>query len=159
MKEPHGKIYNFDNMQEKQNCMATIGRLRGQQRIEITKYAPRRTDRQLRYYFPVVVHAFALWLHEENGEKYDEDAAHEVFKNEFLKIAIINKETGERLGERVRSTGELSVEEFFKYVETCRDHLAKYCHVWTPDPDPNHALFTRAERKPMRFSIGDEVPV
>lgn len=132
-------IINFDDMNAKRQFIVFAGSLRGQVRVEFIPYRPRRSDRQLRYYWPCVVVPFAHWLHDENGEKYDEQAAHEILKAEYLTIQVVNKETGERLGSYVGSTGDLDRPGFWDYVEKCRDHLAKYCHIVTQDPDRNNA--------------------
>jgi hypothetical protein len=137
------RIINFSVMAEKVAHIDLIKRLSGRIRVALTRYSPRRSDRQLAYYWPCVVVPLAEWQRDENGEKYDEQAAHELLKHEFLLEQRVNKETGERLGARVRSTRELTVAEFFQYVEDCRNHIAKYCGILTDDADPNHAADTR----------------
>lgn len=117
-----------------------MSRLRGRQRVEVTPYRPRRSDRQLRYYWPCCVAPFAKWLHEENGEHFSKDLAHETLKSHFLTAEVVNKETGEVLGRRVKHTDELDTAEFTRYIDDCRNFLAEYCNIITQDPDPNWNL-------------------
>lgn len=115
----------------KQRMIAHVGSLRGVQRIEITRYRSRRTDRQNRFYWPCFVAPFADWLREQgNDGLYDEDA-HGILKAEFLKVQVF---TNGRRRVWVRSTTDLTTVEFNLYLDRCAEMLARECGIVVPDP-------------------------
>lgn len=128
-------LCNLDNATEKRALLVRIGALRGPWRVELTHYRARRSDRQNRWYWPCVVTAFAQYLTEQDFEITTKEQAHEVLKAKFVTVDVINKSTGEILGQRVRSTTELSTAEFSDYCERCRAWLLEFFGIVVPDPE------------------------
>lgn len=89
-----------------------LGRFRGKAVwIEIGRPKIKRSDAQNRYYWSCVVPIFS----ECSG--YEKDEAHDLLKSKFLRVERVLP-SGEIM-ERVRSTTELTVQEFTEYVERC----------------------------------------
>lgn len=89
-----------------------LGRFRGKAVwIEIGRPKLKRSDQQNRYYWSCVVPIFS----ECSG--YEKDEAHDLLKSKFLRVERVLP-SGEIM-ERVRSTTELTVQEFTEYVERC----------------------------------------
>lgn len=65
--------------------------------------------------------------------KTKEDAHHFVAKL-FLRVKMINENTFEEI-ERVKSTTELTKEEFQIYLEEIRQWSAEYMQVYIPEPN------------------------
>lgn len=93
-------------------------------RVEITvkKYNPKRSDRQNRYYWSVVVGYISAYT----GQLPEE--AHEGLKSMFLKVHH------DKLP-YIRSTASLTTKEFNDYVEQCIVWAAQFLGVAIPDPD------------------------
>jgi hypothetical protein len=81
----------------------------------------RRTDPQNRYYWGVVVEAFARDLRRRGWRPCDPLAAHAIFKKKFLPPGFF-------------STTRLGTIHFARYVERCRRWLREEWEVFTPDP-------------------------
>lgn len=129
-------VCNFDNVTDKRLVLRRIGTLSGLWRIELVRYRARRTDAQNRYYFGVLVTAFADYLSEQDYEITTREHAHELIKGKFLIVDVVHPTTGESIGRRVRSTTELSVEEFSEYIDRCRAWLLDFFGIIVPDPEP-----------------------
>jgi hypothetical protein len=119
---------------EKQMILEFVRKLDGMHRVEIVKYRPRRTDSQNRYYWPCVVQPFADFLRAQ-GQTITDEQAHDLMKAKFLTISVINPGSGEVIGERVRSTTELKVEEFGEYLEKVMAWLADMFGIECPIPN------------------------
>ncbi len=120
----------------KREAQSFIGQSTKPIRVEICDYRERRTDRQNRLYWPSRVKPFAEWLGEQYGTMPDEDRAHQVFKDTFLRVPECNPNTGETMFDlqgnpmmRTRSTTELNTEEFTMYLEQCDQLLEELCGI------------------------------
>lgn len=118
-------LVNFSDEGPRRSLLMELSKLRGPHRISVCKYRKRRTDRQLRYYWPCVVQPFADFLRAQ-GENVTDDEAHEYLKLRFNGREIINPGSGEVVGTVGRSTGELDTSEFNDYVERCAAWLAEF---------------------------------
>ena len=125
-------IVNLSDPRAKRALLSRIGALQGPHRIEVCKFKPRRSDRQNSYYWPCFVEPFAKWLREENGDAATEQEAHEILKHRFLRRTVIDKGTGEVLGDVTRSTTELDTSEFTEFLDQCAAFLADYCGIAVP---------------------------
>jgi hypothetical protein len=128
-------VLNLDDAATKRQLLTRIGALRRLWRLELVRYRPRRTDRQNRWYWPCIVGAFAQYLNEQDYEVTSPEQAHEILKAKFLTVDVVHKQTGNVLGQRVRSTTELDVEEFTGYAERCRAWLLEFFGIMVPDPE------------------------
>lgn len=127
-------IVNLSAPQEKRMLLEKIRGLEGPHRIEIVKHRKRRSDRQNRYYWPCFVQPFADFLRGQ-GETITDDEAHLLMRAKFLRQTVVNRETGEAIGQRIRSTTELTTEEFNNYLELCAQWLAENFDIVVPEPD------------------------
>jgi hypothetical protein len=126
-------VVDFAKPAEKQAVLQFVRGLAGPHRVEIVKYRARRTDTQNRYYWPCVVQPFADFLRGQ-GETITDEQAHDLMKAKFLTVTVTNSGTGEVIGDRVRSTTELNVEEFSEYLEKCIAWLADMFGIECPIP-------------------------
>ncbi len=121
----------------KRRLCAFVGRLQGPYEVE---FRPRRNTRSLqqnRAYWALVVEPFFEFLREQDYEISSRDMAHELLRAKLLTVDVTNPETGEVIGSRVRSTTELSTEEFSRYFDDCRHWLLDFFGIVTADPEPN----------------------
>jgi len=93
-----------------------------------------RTSPQNRYYWGVVVKAYAMGASESSGKPISRLQAHEAMKLEFNPIEIINEKTGE-VKTLPGSTRTLSTVEFSEYTENCRNFIQEWFNIETPDPE------------------------
>lgn len=128
-------IFDLSNPQSKRTLMTFIGALQGPHRVEVVKFRPSRTNRQLRYYFPCLVKPF-LEYRLEQGEQETLLTCHALLKNEFLKRSMVDK-NGEILGEYVPRTEDLDTAEFAKYVDNCAMWLAKTLNIIVAEANPH----------------------
>lgn len=100
-----------------------VRRLAGK-RVEVTVRRPvlKRTTPQNKYYFGVVVQTIAF----EWGWRKQE--LHDALRAEFL------VEDGDKPVKRIRSTTELSIEEFSEYIEQIKQ-MAAESGIYVPDSD------------------------
>ena len=136
-----GRVKNVVDMDDPRIRAAMMNRIkdmRGRWRFDVCRYRPRRSDRQNRYYWPCFVQPFAQYLMEQGHEGVNEDIAHEFLKARYLKRPIVNKATGELMGEYVESTTELDTGEFNEYLDNCAQFLAERCEIVVPDPSDYH---------------------
>lgn len=125
---------NFNSLDQKRILYQTLRGMRGIQRITITEAKRQRTCQQNRYYFGVVVHLFHRFLNDQ-GEALTKEQTHELMKAKFLRETVINHETGEVIGERIKSTTELSTKDFAAYVDQCIAWLADMFGIVCPPPE------------------------
>lgn len=139
------QIIDLTSHREKNILLQMIRNLQGMYRVEIVKHRKRRSDRQNRFYWPMIVVPFADYLRGQ-GHDFTDEMAHEVLKKMFLESTIIDKETGEAFT-YVRSTTELSTVEFNDYLDRCAQVLAEH-GVIVPEAGDYHEPITEAECTP-----------
>lgn len=125
-------LINFDDTQSKTRMMTALGALRGFHWVEVVKFRKGRTLKQNAWYWSCIVAGFGQFLRAQ-GEQYTNEDAHEMLKWKFLRVSVINQKTGEVIGERIRSTTNLTTVQMVKYCEDCRNWLAEF-GVIVPDP-------------------------
>jgi hypothetical protein len=128
-------IIDFSNESERKLLYNELRKARGKNRITISKYRRRRSDRQNRFYWPCAVVPFAEFLREQ-GEPITNEMAHEMLKMKFLPVVVQDAKAGDL--RCTRSTTELDTQEFNAYL----DHVSKFLHdffgIVTPEPDIFH---------------------
>lgn len=94
------------------------------QDIEVTLQKKRkpRSDKQLRYYWAVIVEMIA------EAAGYTPEEAHEALKWHFLKIPDARLPT-------VRSTGDMSTAEIEEYYSRCRQLGSEIYGIYIPEPN------------------------
>lgn len=118
-------------LEHSEDLRAVLQRFDGQEiLVEISKLPMKRSERQNKYYFGLVVPYFqAIWKEAIGG--LTKDMTHEMLKHNFLPMDIISPSTGKTV--RIcRSTRDLSTKEFSEYLDACR---AYYLHE-TGEPIP-----------------------
>lgn len=113
--------HNLDDAATKRRLMAAVGGLRGLYRVRLEPADPCRTNAANRYYWGVVVEAFASYLLDQGDAIHATRAAemaHEILKQKFLPKTFVDRTTGEALTVG-GSSAELSVDEFSRYLDAC----------------------------------------
>jgi hypothetical protein len=142
-------IVNCSDQRAKNLLLETVRQLEGEQRIEITQHRPRRSDRQLRWYWPGFVQPFADWLSERQGHRVTTDVAHSILKESLLREPVVTAD-GEQLFDhrgdplmRTRSTRELNTVEFNEYLDRCGELLVEMEVIREmPEPRRYHERIT-----------------
>lgn len=132
------QIVNFSEPRERAAFISQTNALVGSHRVTFVKYRKRRTDAQNRYYRGVIVECLRGYLRDQ-GDMYTNEKAHKYLAKKFLLEPVIHAETGEVIEEIVRSTKELSVNEFCEFIELCIAHLADFFHIVVPAPEWNRS--------------------
>lgn len=126
-------VVNLSDPKDKRLILESIRALQGPHRISWCKHRPRRSDRQNRYYWPCFVQPFADYLR-QSKPLFTDEMAHAVLKEMFLKVTVMDENTGREL-EYTRSTTELNTEEFNHYLDEVAKFLAEDCGFVVPEPD------------------------
>lgn len=125
---------NMSNPPEKHQLLERLRSLQGEYRVDILRHRKRRSDRQNRYYWPCFVQVFGDFLRAQ-GEEITDDEVHTLFKAKFLRTTVVNRDTGEVVGQKIRSTTDLDTEEFNDYLENVAKWLAENVGIIVPPPD------------------------
>ncbi len=136
--------FNLSDHRDKQKLLESVRSLAGEHRVEITRWRPRRSDRQNRFYWPCFVQQFSDWLSAEWERGVHEDEAHSILKDRFLRVPVTTAD-GETVFDvagdpvmRTRSTTELTTTEFNLYLDCCAEFLREWCKITVPDPCTYH---------------------
>ena len=120
-------IANMSDARTKARILNRMRELEGQYRLDVTKYRPRRSDRQNRYYWPSFVSEFAKLLIETGQCDNMAEArqhGHEILKHKFLRREYVDPTTGEVIP-YTESTTKLTTAEFNEYLDRCAAWLAE----------------------------------
>lgn len=134
------RIVNFDNHVEKAKVLGYFRNLTGKHRLTVVKHRKRRSDQANAYMWAVCVPYVAAGLQEACGEQLSNDEVHEFLKNRFLAKPIVNRHTGESIGNTVPSSAALTTEQFFKYIEDIAKFAAEYLNTVIPLPNEQFEL-------------------
>ncbi len=126
-------IVNFDNPAERANLIRTIRLLNGPHKVDIKRYRKGRSSQANRYLWGCVYPAF-VQFNEEQGESFTTEQCHAFFTLKFLRSSVVNKTTGEVIGQTVASTAKMNTEEFSAYIEKIIAWLADY-GIEVPTPE------------------------
>lgn len=124
------------NATNKRQLMSAIGAMDGMYELEIKPRRNTRSLQQLRWYWSCICPALAQYLNDQDYEPITSEGAHELLKAKFLTVSVVHPATGEVVGSRSRSTGELTTLEFADYCERARVWLADFFGIIVPDPEP-----------------------
>lgn len=102
--------------------------------INVVKKISQRSSPQNAYYWSCVIKLVSQGF-KELGHDLTKEGVHEFLKNRFLKQEIINPNTGEYIGDRIRSTTELNKSEFADYIAEIQRFAAEYLNIYIPDPN------------------------
>lgn len=127
---------NMDEPENKRRLMSKVGLLRGWWEVEISPRRNTRSLQQNKWYWSQIVAPLAEYLSDQDYNVTTSEEAHELLKARFLATTVFCKRTGDVLCRRVRSTTELTTEEFADYCERCRAWLSDFFNLQIQDPDP-----------------------
>jgi hypothetical protein len=114
--------------------------IKGEKAIDEFK---KRTDKENKYYWGVVIKHAIEGFKESYGEWFDRYLAHEKLKENCNgKISIVTSRlTGEQYYEKVGlSTKDLSTVEFEAYLARCRSFLHEWHNCSVPLPNENEPV-------------------
>ena len=74
------------------------------------------------------------------NEFTSKEQVHEFMKHRFLRVPIVNKETGELMGEFTRSTAELTKDEMSNYLTQIDQFCIEYLGFSLPQPNQQLSL-------------------
>lgn len=112
----------------------------GRYEIAVTKVS-KRSNPQNAYYWMMLTNYIQPALYDQGWDhiKTKEDA-HEFVRELFLKTKVVNENTGE-MKERIRSTTELSKEDFGIYLEEIWRWSAEYLGIAVPSPNEQLTMY------------------
>lgn len=141
MARPTIKLQRIDlsTIDNKRRLIAQIGTLTGIYEVEICPRRNMRSNAQNAWYWSCIAPALAEYLSAQDYEITTAEEAHEFLRARFLAVTVANKQTGVAIGRRVRSTTELTTEQFSDYCERCRTWMADFFGIIVEDPDPNYS--------------------
>ena len=129
------QILNLDNPKTRAMLCGWVQSIRGIHRVSIRKAHRGRTLSQNAYLWGVVYPAVRAGLNEAWGEDMNVDEVHEWMKARFLARPVVNRQTGECMGERPGSSAGLDVSEFCRYVDQVINFAAEWLNVTVPPSD------------------------
>ncbi len=147
-------LIDFDNVTQKRSVLTRLGVLKGQWRVELIPYRARRSDQQNKWYHPCIVGALFQFLREQDYDITHPDDAHEILKAKFLTVDVLDPQTGQVIGKRVRSTTTLSTAEFSDYCDRCRAWMLDFFGIVCPDPTPELTGERTTKRGKLRMVEG-----
>jgi hypothetical protein len=141
MARPTIKLPSIDMTQadNKRRVIQSVGVLTGLYEVTIEPRRSTRSNQQNKWYWACLVRAFGEYMRDQDYDITSDDECHEFLKARFLATTVVNKTTGEVLGRRVKSTTELTTEQFSDYCERCRAWMADFFGIIVPVPEPFHS--------------------
>ena len=116
-------ILDFSQSKTRSMVIAHIRQLRGCYRFKLSKVKRQRSLPQNAYYWGCVLKCVQAGIEDAWGERKSIEWCHLFVKGMFLTEPVINRTTGEQMGEAVRSTSNLSTEEFGEFL----DSVIQFC--------------------------------
>lgn len=107
--------------------------------IKIEKAKKKRSTQQNRFYYGVIIPIVQNCL-KEAGHIMTNESTHDLIKLKFLKEALfVNEQTGEVI-ERIKSTTELSTNQFMDLLAEINNFTFEYFGVTLPSPNDDLTL-------------------
>lgn len=100
--------------------------------VTIQKKRKARSLPQLKYYWGVIIPVVQSGLFDA-GYKVGKEETHDFLKSMFLKVELVNEQTGEIL-QSVGSTSKLSTVEAMEYFQEITQWAAEFLNVEIPAP-------------------------
>ena len=126
------RVVNFDDPADKAKVLGYVRTLAGKWRVEITRYRHRRSDAQNKYLWGCVYKFVAAGIEEAWGESLTDEEVHIMLKNMFLAKPIVNRKTGEVIGQTFPSSAVLDTAQFGKYIDGITKFAAESLGVEIP---------------------------
>lgn len=127
----NGKLHL--SIPRRQQMMADIAKMKDGRLVEVElRPLPRRSDRQNRYYWGVVV-ALVMEALQQLGHEVNTELTHEFLKGKFNAKPLWNGE-GEVIGEIGETTTKMNRAEFGEYLEKIKRWSATFLSLYIPEP-------------------------
>jgi hypothetical protein len=118
----------------------------GKYKMELSSYKIRSLS-QNNYYWQMIENYIQPGLYDLGWRDIkSKEAAHDFVRELFLKIKIINEQTGEEM-ERIKSTTELTTTQFNEYLEEIWQWAAEYLLISIPAPNEQLSFYESEEEK------------
>lgn len=126
-----GKLANLDRAAFQRD----LGKFEGRDvEITISVQPTIRTNKANRYYHGVVIPNVRQGVFETQGTMPSAKEVHEWLKNQFCNKELYNEHTKEYFS-FPQKTSELTVAEFYEYVERCKAFALDFLNVYIPSAE------------------------
>lgn len=124
---------NFDDPNQKRDFLRMAGAWRGRMVVEFKPDQPRRSNKQNARHWAAVVPAFQEYLRQQ-GESLSAEECHELLKARVLGTRqLIDKATGEVIGEVSKRSSTLDIGEFSEFTALAEAWLRDYFNIIIQD--------------------------
>lgn len=112
-------ILDMSDPHIKRMVLAHIKNSQGLHKFVFKKARPNRSLNANAFLWGCVYKAIQEGLYEAWGERLSVEEVHLMMKEKFMTQPIINRKTGEHLGNKICSTASLDTARFGEYIEKC----------------------------------------
>lgn len=123
-------VIDFDSLDDKYRLFATLKGLKGKQNIKIQKHRNKRSNKQNKYYWGIVI----AYISNETG--FTDKEVHELLKFKFLQTSKVSKQGS--VETFIQSTTELDTLEAEEYLDKIRIWALNFLNL--PIPLPNEVV-------------------
>ena len=123
-------VIDFDSLDDKYRLFATLKGLKGKQNIKIQKHRNKRSNKQNKYYWGIVI----AYISNETG--FTDKEVHELLKFKFLQTSKVSKQGS--VETFIQSTTELDTLEAEEYLDKIRIWALNFLNL--PIPLPNEVI-------------------
>ena len=74
------------------------------------------------------------------GNTFTMEQVKDMMKYKFLTVDVVNTETGEAIGQRVKDTSELTTIELSEFIEEVIRYAAEFFHIVLPYPNEQREI-------------------
>ena len=127
-------ILNFSQPAVKRMVLAHIKTLQGMYWFELRRCRDQRTLAQNAYLFGVIYPHVRDGMEEVWGETLSVEQVHVFLKKKFLAQPVVNRQTGEVMGETVGSSADLDVKQFGEYIDNIIRFASEFLNIEIPLP-------------------------
>jgi len=120
-------VIDFDSLDDKSKLFATLKGLKGKQNIKIQKHRNKRSDKQNKYYWGVVI----AYISNETG--FTDEEVHELLKFKFLQTSKVSRQGS--METFIQSTTELDTLEAEEYLYKIRIWALNFLNLQIPLPN------------------------
>ena len=131
-------VVNLDDRMVKRQLLTHLGALTGPWWVELKPWRPRRSNLQNAYWHAVIVKGFFEFLRTQDYSISKPEQAHYLLCAKLLPTeTVVNKSTGEVMGDLVRTSSQLTTAEFTDLIDRALIYLADMFGIVLPLPDPD----------------------
>lgn len=127
-------VLDFSNSKVRRMVIDHIKSARGLCWFELARCRNQRSLQQNAYYWGCVLKVVQQAINESWGESMSAHEVHEFLKGRFLRKSIVNKNTGEIVGDMAGSSSDLDTKQFTDFIENVRNFAASMFDIIVPNP-------------------------